>query len=108
MAKSFKKGGSMTDAGELFGLVKKIKALGGHQISREVLSQPLENKESVAYYFCRGCGAVFEVNKKQAEQTARKSGLDIVPKDFSGYYFEAGGCEVCDGDDEKVSLKQKP
>lgn len=93
-------------AEELFGKITHgiYRATGDKLPKIENLNQPVEGPDSVAHIFCKGCGTYSEANEKRAEFFLQKLESEH-PKDFSGYYFEVKGCDVCDGDREKICLK---
>ncbi len=89
---------------DLFGATRRIEATGDHRPDIERLLRPFEGKDSVAYFFCKGCGLTFEVNERVAAEEVKKTGQEL-PVDLSNFYFESDGCEACDGDEGAVELK---
>ena len=91
-------------AGKLFGKVKKIKADGSYIPDKEELKKPFEAPASVVYCFCSGCGSLYELDAEEADIFSREAGLSG-RQDFTGKYFEAKGCGICDSCDTAAELK---
>jgi hypothetical protein len=90
----------MSDVNEkLFGRIKSRRrhATGDHLPDVNRLNGPLDGLNSVVRMFCIGCGMYLEATKSQAEELATKAQTRL-PFDLNGYYFEVGGCDVCDGE----------
>ena len=93
-------------AARLFGQVRRIKATGQHAVDPGSILEDFESEEGVMYYFCKGCGLVFEVNRKVAEDLAALAGIPLPVTIDRDTYFEGEGCEVCDGDRSIVQLRR--
>jgi len=93
-------------AEQLFESVKKTHATGEHVASEESIFKLFEKNDSVARLFCRGCGSIYELDKKNAERLAVLAGENFTSEENNSDYFESEGCEACDGDDKKVYLRQ--
>ena len=92
-------------AAKMFGAVRRLVATGGHRADPFRLAEPFEAKDSVIYYFCKGCGTMLEASQDVAEKIARRAEIELPAQITPGVYFESEGCEVCDGDREIIVLK---
>jgi hypothetical protein len=90
---------------KMFGRIKsrRLRATGLHLPDVNRLNRPLDGLNSVVRMFCIGCGMYLEATKSQAKDLAAKD-QNWLPENLSGYYFEVGGCDVCDGDEDKVKI----
>jgi len=71
----------------------------------EDLRRPFEDKDSVAYCFCSGCGLLQEINAAGAEKMARVAGKGVF-EPGQDYFFVASGCSFCLGTPEPVELRK--
>lgn len=94
------------DLGSLIGTCRKPTYLGNVRIDPDELLQPFESSKSAFYYFCKGCGCLFEIDKNVAEKIARDSGITLPKKITKMMYFETDGCDVCDGGSKKATFKK--
>ncbi len=83
---------------EMFGAVTK--KIGYHEIDIENLLKPFTGRGSIAYLFCKGCGILFEITKKDA--------ISIVDKKIeeSDSFIETDGCELCDGKNNNYKVRK--
>lgn len=88
---------------DLFGGVEKIRATGDHVINQEELLKPF-SEGALMRAFCKGCGTLAEINSDLAQEYAKNAGVKL-PENPAGFYFESGGCALCDSQDSGVELK---
>lgn len=89
----------------LFGSVRTTAATGGHQANKEEFRKPFEDRNSVMYAFCCGCGYSFEITRERAEDILASKGLQM-PSNPSEWYIERYTCGLCDGTNPDVGLKR--
>jgi hypothetical protein len=90
-------------AGELFGRVVLPEHI--EKIQTQRLLVPFEWKDAVAYFFCKKCSTILEVNKELSENMVKQAGLDL-PETLEGLYFEASGCQYCSKENQDLKLKK--
>ena len=86
---------------KLFGEVKKMKADGGFTPDMEELKKPFDRSDSIIYFYCTGCGACFEANKKAVDKY-----LPPTNEALEGKFIISKGCEMCDGGFDDVKLAE--
>ena len=91
----------------LFGGVEKIKAAGKHKVDIAELLKPFGGEGIIMRAFCCGCGTLAEINGDLAQEYAKNAGIAI-PESPANYYFESGGCALCDSADSAVRLVALP
>jgi hypothetical protein len=93
---------------QLFSKVEKLKATGNHNVDKTLLQQSFGNENTVVYSFCKGCATILEMDINGARKLSNQAGIEGVeiPDSFEGNYFETGGCETCDSEDQTVFLKE--
>lgn len=94
------------EANELFGRVRKgrIKATGGHVPEYDRLKEALDGRGCVIHMFCIGCGLYYQATQRQAEKFASKADVGL-PDNLVDYYIQVTGCDVCDGDHDRVMIR---
>ena len=87
-------------AEELFGSVRTEKGATGPVLTTEDLSKlmiPTETEAEAINVFCAKHHGVFPISREGRDELRSRSGTEE-PADWTGKYFEVGGCPFCTED----------
>lgn len=94
--------GKNKTSADLFGITKRIKAIGNCVVNPADLSAPLEKKWT-SQLFCKGCGTLVGVNEEFAILLAKDANQRF-PEYPEKFYFETERCGLCDGKGDNIKM----
>ncbi|PIV51902.1 hypothetical protein CO115_03645 [Candidatus Falkowbacteria bacterium CG_4_9_14_3_um_filter_36_9] len=87
---------------ELFGsTLERIKATN-NIANKDDLRLPFQNRETVIFIFCKGCGMIYEANEEAANKFLEKG--EIISSSFVNKYIKISGCIGCDNNIDEIKL----
>jgi len=88
----------------LFGEINLTHARGNFPPDLKKLRRPFASKGKAIYWFCSGCGAIYEIVGQTAERLINRAtpvDLKVIKKT---YFISSPGCLLCDGPREPVKF----